>query len=182
MKETTVSRNYAEALFLAAEAQADGAPERYASLIDAVSAAIHADSRIAIAFESPRVSKAIKAKLISESLTGVAPAEFVRFLQSVVRRGRQGLLGGIALEYHGLLDEKRNRVRADVTLAVEADVKLQQQITERLGTVLGREVRPQFRVDKGILGGMVVRVGDRIFDGSLRRRLAALRRRMLTGE
>jgi len=182
VKETTVSRNYAEALFLAAQAQADGAIDRYGGLIDAVSAAIHADNRIAIALESPRVSKATKAKLINDSLTGIAPPEFVRFLQSVVRRGRQGLLGEIALEYHRLLDEKRNRVRADVTVAVEADAKLQRQIAERLGTVLGREVRPQFRVDKGILGGMVVRVGDRIFDGSLRRRLATLRRRMLTGE
>ena len=182
MKETTISRNYAEALFLAAEAQADGALDRYAGLIDAVSAAIHADNRIAVALESPRVSKAVKSKLINESLTGLAPAEFVRFLQSVVRRGRQGLLREIALEYHDLLDQKHNRVRADVTVAVEADARLEKQITERLTAVLGREVRPQFRVDKGILGGMVVRVGDRIFDGSLRRRLATLKRHMLTGE
>jgi F-type H+-transporting ATPase subunit delta len=43
-------------------------------------------------------------------------------------------------------------------------------------------VRPHYRVDQSIVGGVVVRVGDRIYDGSLRRRLAVLKRRMLTGE
>jgi len=46
----------------------------------------------------------------------------------------------------------------------------------------GKEVRAHFRADRGILGGVVVRVGDRIYDGSVRRKLAALRRRLLGGE
>jgi F-type H+-transporting ATPase subunit delta len=69
-----------------------------------------------------------------------------------------------------------------VTLASEPDARLEKQIVERLARALGKEVRPHYRVDAGILGGVVVRVGDRIYDGSLRRRLAILKRRMLTGE
>jgi F-type H+-transporting ATPase subunit delta len=48
--------------------------------------------------------------------------------------------------------------------------------------VLGKEVRAHMKADPGILGGVVVRIGDRVYDGSLRRRLTTLRRRMLTGE
>jgi len=55
-------------------------------------------------------------------------------------------------------------------------------VIDRLTKALGREVRAYFRSDPKILGGVVVRVGDRIFDGSVRRRLTALQRRMLTGE
>ncbi|HKC40028.1 MAG TPA: ATP synthase F1 subunit delta [Gemmatimonadales bacterium] len=174
MKSITVARNYAEALFAAGDT--------YGDVLDAVAGAISADERIAIVLESPRVSKAAKSQILEKALKGEAPQEFVRFLQAVIRRGRQGLLGEIAQEYQVLLDVKLNRVHAGVTLSDEADGRTQQSVVERLTKALGREVRAYFRTDPKILGGVVVRVGDRIFDGSVRRRLTALQRRMLTGE
>ena len=174
MKSVTIARNYAEALF-AAGAQ-------FGDVLDAVAGAIQADERIAVVLESPRVSKAAKSEILERALKCEAPREFVRFLQAVVRRGRQGLLAEIAQEYQVLLDVKLNRVHAGVTLADEADARMQKQVVERLTEALGREVRAYFRSDPKILGGVVVRVGDRIFDGSVRRRLTALQRRMLTGE
>lgn len=174
MKSVTIARNYAEALFAAGD--------KFGPLLDAVAGAIAADERIATALESPRVSKTAKAGILERGLKGEAPREFVRFLQAVVRRGRQGLLGEIAQEYQVLLDEKLNRVHAGVTLSTEPDARTEKQVIERLTKALGREVRAYFRSDPKILGGVVVRVGDRIFDGSVRRRLTALQRRMLTGE
>lgn len=182
MKSTTIARNYAEALFLAGEQEGGDTAARFGELIDAVAGAIASDERIAVALDSPRVAKATKAKLLADALSDVAPAEFVRFLQAVVRRSRQGLLPEIAQAYQGLLDVKLNRVHAGVTLASEPDGRLEKQISERLAKVLGKDVRAHFRADQGILGGIMVRVGDRVFDGSLRRRVAMLRHRMLAGE
>jgi F-type H+-transporting ATPase subunit delta len=174
VKSVTIARNYAEALFAAGD--------KFGEVLDAVAGAIQADERIAVTLDSPRVSKAAKSKILERALQGEAPPEFVRFLQAVVRRGRQGLLAEIAQQYQVLLDEKLNRVHAGVTLADEPDARTQKQVIERLTKALGREVRAYFRSDPRILGGVVVRVGDRIFDGSVRRRLTALQRRMLTGE
>ena len=174
MKSVTIARNYAEALFAAGD--------KFGPLLDAVAGAVQADERIAMALESPRVSKAAKSQILERALKGEAPREFVRFLQAVVRRGRQGLLSEIAQQYQVLLDEKLHRVHAGVTLASDADARTQEHVVDRLTKVLGREVRAYFRSDPRILGGVVVRVGDRIFDGSVRRRLTALQRRMLTGE
>ena len=174
MKSVTIARNYAEALFAAGD--------KFGPVLDAVAGAVQADEHIAAVLESPRVSKAAKTQILERALKGEAPPEFVRFLQAVVRRGRQGLLAEIAQEYQVLLDEKLNRVHAGVTLAEEPDARTQEQVVERLTKALGREVRAYFRSDPRILGGVVVRVGDRIFDGSVRRRLTALQRRMLTGE
>jgi len=174
VRNLTVARNYAEALFALGDS--------YGPLLDAVAGAVQADERIHTALESPRVSKAAKGQILEKALKGEAPKEFVRFLQAVVRRGRQALLAEIAQEYLVLLDVKLNRVHAGVTLANDADARTQKQIVERLTKALGREVRAYFRNDPRILGGVVVRVGDRIFDGSVRRRLTALQRRMLTGE
>ena len=163
-------------------AQALGEVDRFGALMDAVAGAIAVDESIAVALQSPRVAKRVKSHVLAAALEGAAAPQFVRFLQAVVRRGRQGLLREIAQEYQALVDLQQNRVHAGVTLAAAPDETLQQQIVERLGAVLGKEVRAHFRSDQGILGGVVVRVGDRVFDGSLKRRLAVLRRRMLTGE
>ena len=174
MKSVTVARNYAEALFAAGDT--------FGEVLDGVAGAIQADEHIATVLESPRVSKAAKSQILERALKGQAPREFVRFLQAVVRRGRQGLLPEIAQEYQVLLDVTLNRVHAGVTLSDEADARTQKQLVERLTKALGREVRAYFRSDPRILGGVVVRVGDRIYDGSVRRRLTALQRRMLSGD
>jgi F-type H+-transporting ATPase subunit delta len=174
LKSVTVARNYAEALFAAGDS--------FGELMDAVAGAVSADTRIEAMLASPRVSKGVKAQILERALKGEAPIEFVRFLQAVVRRGRQGLFGEIAQQYMVLLDKKLNRVHAGVTLAREPDARTEKEIVTRLTEALGREVRAHFRTDRNIVGGVVVRVGDRILDGSVRRRLMALKRRMLTGE
>ena len=74
---------------------------------------------------------------------------------------------------------KLNRVRAGVTLARPADEALQKSIAEALSQQLGKQVLPSFSVDPEILGGAIVRVGERIHDGSVRRRLTKLRRHLL---
>jgi F-type H+-transporting ATPase subunit delta len=177
LRPVTIARNYAEALFELAEKS--GRTEEYAGLIDAVAAAVAAAPSVEAVLMSPKVTKAQKSVLLADALKGSAPKEFVQFLQSVVRRGRQNLFDLMASEYLGLLDLKLNRVRASVTTARPADAALRQQIATRLTEVMGRQVLPLFVEDPAILGGVVVRVGDRVFDGSVKRRMALLRRALL---
>jgi F-type H+-transporting ATPase subunit delta len=176
VRSETVARNYAEALFDLGERS--GNTVRYADLIDAVAAAVENTPEVQGVLMSPRVPKADKARILGTALQG-APREFTLFLQALVKRNRQQLLRQIASEYHGLLDIKLNRVRAGVTLAREADPMLQKTIAEALSRQLGKEVLPAFTVDPEILGGTIVRIGERIHDGSLRRRMVKLRRQLL---
>src|SRR5438046_3982147 len=101
---------------------------------------------------------------------------------AVDRVGRKWLLWEIAQHYQALVDVKLNRVHAGVTLLEEPDARLQKAVIERLSQAIGKEIRAHFRADRGILGGVVVRVGDRIYDGSVRRKLATLRRKLVSGE
>lgn len=177
MRSETVARNYAEALFELGERT--GQTERYAELIDAVAAAIETTPEVQGVLMSPRVPKAEKSRLLAGALRDSAPREFVLFLQAVVKRGRQQLLREIATEYLALLDIKLNRIRAGITLARPADEALRRSIQESLSRQLGKEVIASFSVDPEILGGAVVRVGERIHDGSVRRRMTKLRRQLL---
>jgi F-type H+-transporting ATPase subunit delta len=128
---------------------------------------------------SPRVTKPAKSRLLEAALPD-APREFVLLLQAVVKRRRQGILRHIATEFMGLLDVRMNRVRAGITLAHEADESMRRTIAEGLRHALKKDVIPSYRVDPEILGGVVVRVGDRVFDGSVRRRATKLRRILLS--
>ena len=176
MRNETIARNYAEALFdLAGRSRQ---PERYAELIDAVAAAVQTIPRVQAVLMSPRVPKAEKARFLGAALKD-APRDFVLWLQALVKRGRQGILREVAAEYLVLVDQQLNRVRASVTLAREPDEKLKRTIEENLGRQLDKKVIAAYLVDPEILGGAIIRVGDRVLDGSVRRRMTKLRRQLL---
>jgi F-type H+-transporting ATPase subunit delta len=176
LRSETIAGNYAEALFSLGEKS--GRSTEYAELLDAVAEAIAASPRVAAVLMSPKVPRDIKTRLLTEGMAA-APQEFRLFLAAVVKRGRQGLLSQIAAEYLGLLDLKLNRVRAGITLAREPDDQLRQQITRSLQAQLGKEVVPTWMVDPDILGGVIVRLGDRVLDGSVKRRITRLRRQLV---
>lgn len=177
MRAATIAKNYAEVLFTLGERS--GNAEAYAGMLEALAAAVHASPRVETVLMSPKVTKPRKAELLAAALP-TAPREFVLFLEAVVKRGRQLLLGEIATAYAGLLDVKFNRVRAGITLAREPNLELQAAITAALGLALGKEIVAGFSVEPEILGGAVVRLGDRMLDGSVRRKLKQLRRQLLT--
>lgn len=177
MSLTGVARNYAETLVVLAE-KAD-AFEPWALLIDAVAEGVRLAPEAEAVLMSPRITKQAKAQLIASALPK-APKDFVRFLQAVVKRGRQGLLRAIADEYLVLVDVKMDRVRARVLLAREVDASEQKAITKALSEALGKQAIATYGVDASLLGGVLVRVGDRVFDGSVKRRMLALRRALLS--
>jgi F-type H+-transporting ATPase subunit delta len=177
LRTETVARNYAEALFQLGERS--GQVEFYADLMDAVAAAVEQTPRVEAILMSPRVPKAEKARILGGALRD-APREFVLFLQALVRRGRQQILRPISVEYMNLLDQKLDRVRAGVTLARAPDEKLKRAIQDALSRQMGKQVIPAFSVDPEIMGGTIVRVGERVLDGSLRRRMTKLRRQLLS--
>lgn len=176
MRQETVALNYAEAAF--ALAQAGDQYQLYADLLDSLAAAIEQAPRVQSVLMSPRVTKREKAQLLAGALPD-APRDLVLFLQAVVKRGRQGLFRHISDAFLGLVDVKFNRVRADVTLAREPNDDLRRSIQSALEKMLDKEVITRYHTEPAILGGTMVRVGDRLFDGSVRRRATMLRRRLL---
>ena len=97
-----------------------------------------------------------------------------------IDKRRQRLLRDIARAYHELVDDRLNRVRVEVTVARPQDDAVIARLGDALSGLLGKTAVPSLRVKPEILGGVIVRAGDTIYDGSLRRRLDRMRRQLLT--
>jgi F-type H+-transporting ATPase subunit delta len=177
VRPISIARNYADTLFeLASTANAI---EPWGELIDVTSAAMLAPS-IEVVLMSPRVSREQKIAILSEALKD-APRQFTLFIIAMIRRGRQPLIGMVADEYRVLLDDRLGRVRAGITVAREIDEATKASFVARLAKAIDKEVIAGFVVDPAILGGTLVRIGDQIYDGTVRKRLSRLRRQLLTG-
>jgi F-type H+-transporting ATPase subunit delta len=177
MRDATIARNYAEALLMLAR-KADDLPA-WGRLIDDVASAMQRDDRLRRFLEAPQVSADVKNAVLSKAYEDRAPRLFLRFLQRLVMNRRQMLIPDIANEYRDLVDEVEGRIHAQVTLAKDVDDEQRAEIARQLSHTLGKTVVPQVRINPNILGGIIVRVGDRVMDGSVRRRLGILRSRMM---
>lgn len=177
MRDTTIARNYAEALL--ALARKAGDLPAWGRLIDDVASAVERDDRLRHFLEAPQISADQKMTVLAKAFEDRAPRLFVRFLQRLVKNRRQMLIPEIASEYRDLVDEVEGRVHAQVTLATPVDDEQRASIARQLTQTFGKPVVPQVRINPNIVGGIIVRVGDRVMDGSVRRRLGILRNRML---
>jgi F-type H+-transporting ATPase subunit delta len=177
MRQSTIARNYAEALLELARRAKD--LRGWGSLIQSIADAMQRDQTLRAFLETPRVDASTKNSVLRKALADRAPSKFVRFVESVVSHRRQMLIPEIAQEYMDLVDAAENRMHAKVTVAREADDKTRQMIADRLSKVFAKTVVPHLTVDDRIIGGLVVRVGDSVMDGSVRRKLAILRTQML---
>ena len=178
MRQTTIARNYAEALLELAKRAKD--LRGWGTLIQSIADAMGRDQTLRAFLETPRIDAATKNGVLRKALADRAPSTFVRFVESVVNHRRQMLIPEIGQEYMDLVDAAENRMHAKVTVAREVDDKTRQLIAERLSKVFNKTVVPHMTVDQRILGGLVVRVGDTVMDGSVRRKLGTLRSRMLS--
>lgn len=180
MRDETVARSYAETLFDLARRH-EGL-EVYGQAIDTVAVLLDEDPRFRLFLETPRIDAKEKKKVVARVFGESFPQSFVRFLSVVIDKRRQRLLRAIAREFHGLVDAHRNRIHVDVTVARPLDDDTTRTIADRLTGLLGKTAIPHVRVNPDILGGVVVRAGDTVYDGSLRRRLSGMRRQLMAAE
>jgi len=107
------------------------------------------------------------------------PAQLMDFLLLTIDKRRQRLLPRIAQHFRALVDEKEGRAHVEITVARPIDDATLGLLTRKLSDLLGATAVPHVRVRREILGGVVVRTGDTIYDGSVRRQLDGMRRQLL---
>lgn len=177
MRDGTIARNYAEALL--ALAQRHDAVESYGEGLATVARALDENPRFRTLLETPRIDASEKKDVVLRVFGGRLPPLLINFLRVTIDKRRQRLLGTMAREYRDLVDQHQGRAHVEVTVARPLDDATVDTLGRRISGILGVEAIPHVKVSPAILGGVVLRTGDTIYDGSLRRRLESMRRQLL---
>lgn len=130
---------------------------------------------------SPRVSQVDKENLIDRIFRDQVHPTLLNFLKVLCRRGRIGSLRAIQICASEMRDEQLGRVRVTVTSAYALSDEQSSLIAAKLGQSLGKEVVLDKRVDESLLGGILIRVGDQVFDGSVLGKMSAIRSSVTSG-
>lgn len=171
---------YAKAL-IGAAAKAGIADTVVADLGSLVDDCLSKNPALAEVLASPRVSDTEKERVIDRLFSDKLNPVLVRFLKVMAQRGRLGHVADVRQAAEVLQDEMQNRVIAEVRTAVPLDSSTRENVINRLQQSLNKTVRLKEIVDPQLLGGMVVRVGDTVFDGSVANQIDKLTQKVRAG-
>ena len=168
-----IARVYADALFGAAE-DADKLDEVHDQL-DAFTDAMNESNDMRVFFFSPYFSSSEKRNAIREAVSG-AGDEFANFLELLAEKHRMPAIFAIRDRFDELWAEARKRLEVRLTSAVELDKGVVDKVGAEVKRQTDREIDMTADVDPEILGGLVLRVGNKVLDASLRSKLERLRK------
>jgi len=174
MQGGTVGRRYARAILDVAAREGDY--DRWLQDLRALEEAL-AEPEMEAFLNNPNFTPASKLQVIAQLLPGMSELEG-NLVKLLIHRRRTEVLAAIRAELERLVDERRGLLRAEVTTAIDLDPVRAARVASRLADITGKQIVLEQRVDPSILGGIIVRMGDRLLDGSLAGRLQALRQRL----
>jgi F-type H+-transporting ATPase subunit delta len=173
-RRSTAARRYADAAFElgVADRTLDAWANDLARLRDAV-----ADPELRMLVEHPAVAYADKERVLRRLLGDVQP-DALGLVLLMVRRGRPGAIGAMVERFGELVRRHNGIARAEIRTVLPLEESQRSSVVERLHEITGDEIEINEVVDESLIGGITVRIGDQLYDASVRNRLERLRARL----
>lgn len=167
-----LGKTYARALISAAKNQGDGVAETVVGQLGMiVDEYLGQSPQLRSAFASPRINAEEKVRLIDRIFGDELHPTLTRFLKVMTSRERLGYLFAVRDAADDIFDDMMGRIVASVRTAVPLDDQTRGQLVDRLGSVMNAQIKLEESVDPDLIGGMVIRIGDKVFDSSVQNRL-----------
>ncbi len=173
-----IAEIYAEAFLNAVDAKGESADEMFDEFTSFVDV-LRDMPKFNNVLSSAMVSAEEKLSLIDKAIGAQASPTFKDFLRIVAKRGRLDILRAIHTEAAALIDKRHNRVPVTITTAVPLDEQVFGNLSEKLRQIVGGEPIIKSVVDPETIGGLVVRVGDTVYDASILTQLKNVRQQMI---
>lgn len=168
---------YAEALYNAALAKAES-DSVLGELLE-IGKVIDSNPRLLGIFSTPVISRDEKAKLLKDLFLSRSSSIVSNFLMVLNEHDRLELIAAVVDQFEELDQARKNQVKVQVITAVSVSSSQEGQISVELEKKLGKKPIVTFKVDESILGGMILRSGDWLWDDSLKNRLSSLRNQLI---
>lgn len=176
MIEGRIVRRYATALFSAA--QRSGVIDRVESDLGLVSYTLESMPSFMEAMRSPVIARDHKKRILHEIFADKIDEVTLSFLDLLVEKRREEVVLYVEPVYVSLSDEAKGIVKADVTSAVPLTKDEELALAKKLSATTGKTAQLSITIDASIIGGLLVRIGDTVIDGSIRGQLEALREKL----
>lgn len=170
-------RKYATALLNAA--QKSNVVDQVESDLGLVSYVFESEPNLFKVISSPAISRERKKAILEDIFGGKIHPLTQSFLNLLVEKGREEILSAIEPEYVELADSFRGVVKVEVTAAVELLAEEKERLARKLSEITGKKIVLLTQVDPSIIGGLIVKIGDTLVDGSIRFQLATIRERLV---
>ena len=171
-RRVITGKRHAQAVFRIAVEQ--GQIDKWQSDLEVIASVLMTPEVISF-LAAPKVPSDRKKQLLDQALRDVSPTAR-NFAQFLVVKNRLSIVRDISVEFRHLVNAHFGRETAEVTTAVPLADKEKKTIETSLGAICGKQVVLETKTDPAIMGGLIARIGDKLLDGSLRTRLADLRR------
>ena len=168
---------YAKALLGVGEKS--GNTDQLLEELSAVAEAVSNQPSLNSTLQSPQVGTEEKLKLVGKIFEKKVSAPLMNFLKVLVGKDRFDCVAAISAAAKQLNDEKSGEIQATVTTAEKIDAKSRDEIAKQLSKKLGKKVKLDSVVDASVVGGVVVRVGDTVYDNSVVGQLQQVRQRAM---
>lgn len=175
--ETATLSSYAQAILELADAR--GITQQVADDIESIAGLIQQDVTFGKYLADPSVSVAEREGVIDRTFGGRTDSILLAFLKLLNTRNRLGQLPGIAKAFKGLLDARSGNVNVEVTVAQTLPSNELEDVRQQLSRKLGKNALVSQKVDESIIGGIVLKIGDSLIDGSVKSQLETLKRKMI---
>jgi len=176
MKVDPIVSAYAESLFRVASAE--GVADRVEEDLHDFERMYQQNYELKEFIHNPRVRVEGKKDAMAELLASKMSRILLNHLYLVIDQDRGRMLSRIAEEYYRLANESRAKVTAEVITALPVTDGMLDDLAKELRRITKKDVHLRTRVDESIIGGVIVRVGDKVLDGSIRRKLSQLKKQM----
>lgn len=170
---TVIARPYATAIFnIALE---DKALQKWSDILSVLADLIK-DPKISAFLADPRVNWQGRAEVFVQGCSKILDKHGKNFIQALALQRRLPFLPDIYDLYEELRSKQEQVVKAQITSAIKLDEIQQKKLQQALEKRLQIKIIPQYQEDDKLLGGMMIRIGDRVIDGSVRGKLTRLRK------
>lgn len=173
-KEAVVAKRYAKALFEVARER--GKIADVEQELQAIDQALRENPDYVRVLEHPNIAASNKVSLLQQVFQGKVSEEVQNTLQLLVERGREALISELATQFSSIANDALGQAQAKVYTARPVTAAESDRIAAIFGQLTGKKIRIENIVDPSLLGGLQVRIGDRLYDGSLSGQLQRMER------
>ena len=147
--------------------------------LSAIGQAIRDTPNLLAFFANPVIKHADRAALVEKTFIPAVSGLTASFLRLLVSKGQLAELAGTAEAYSKMVEAREGKVDVDVTVARELGAHELELVRQRISTAIKKIAVVTQRVDESIIGGIIIRVGDKLIDGSVKAQLKEIEEKML---